>query len=54
MTAATLPLPNVSTAAEPRDSVALRRVNAFGGMDNRCDIDRPMCDNDAGGVMATS
>src|SRR5829696_9068560 len=33
MTAATLPLPNVSTAAEPRDSVALRRVNAFGGMD---------------------
>ena len=33
MTAATLPLPNVSTGAEPRDSVVLRRVPAFRGMD---------------------
>ena len=33
MTAATLPVPLTSSAFAPRDAVALRRVDAFGGMD---------------------
>ena len=33
MTAATLPVPPISPASTPCDAVALRRVDAFGGMD---------------------